>query len=109
VVVERELSYVLAWRIHSFSVGRVIWTITQDTPPCPSSTTFDHNSNLEGDSPTVTHEPGLSTADENGGYFQESILTMGYTPLLGAFWQTSRKFGKYLCMPGISRLLPTVL
>ena len=40
----RELSYVLAWRIHSFCIGRVIWTITQDTPLRPSSTTFDHNS-----------------------------------------------------------------
>ena len=40
----RELSYVLAWRIHSCCIGRVIWTITQDTPLRPSSTTFDHNS-----------------------------------------------------------------
>jgi len=31
-------------RRHSFCVERVIWSITQDTPPWPSSTTFDHNS-----------------------------------------------------------------
>jgi hypothetical protein len=42
--VERGLPYVLAWRIHSFCVGRVLWTITQDTPPWPSSTTFEYNS-----------------------------------------------------------------
>jgi hypothetical protein len=45
---ERELPYVLAWRIPSCGVGRVIWTITQDTPLCPSSTTFDHNSSRFG-------------------------------------------------------------
>jgi hypothetical protein len=42
--VERELQYVLAWRIHSCFVEKVIGTITQDTPLRPSSTTFDHNS-----------------------------------------------------------------
>ena len=28
VDVERALQYMLAWRIHSFCVGRVIWSIT---------------------------------------------------------------------------------
>src|SRR5262249_55748877 len=40
----REWSSVLALRLHSFGVGRVIWTSPQDTPLWPSSTTFDHNS-----------------------------------------------------------------
>src|SRR5262249_52280622 len=48
VDVERALQYLVPWRIHSCSVGRVIWTITQDTPPQPSSTTFDHNSAYHG-------------------------------------------------------------
>jgi hypothetical protein len=45
---ERELQYLVAWRIHSFFVGRVIWTITQDTPLWPSSTTFEYNSVQSG-------------------------------------------------------------
>jgi hypothetical protein len=33
---ERELQYLVARRIHSCFVGRMIWTITQDTPLRPS-------------------------------------------------------------------------
>ena len=45
---ERGLQYLVAWRIYSFCVGRVIWTITQDTPLWPSSTPFEYNSHNPG-------------------------------------------------------------
>ena len=46
VDMERTWQDVLAWRIHSFFVERVTWTIIQDTPPQPSSIIFALNSYL---------------------------------------------------------------
>ena len=45
----------------------MIWTITQDTPPQPSSTTFDHNSDIlsQDGARVIGFDIGFLEPDEN--------------------------------------------